>query len=202
VQFVLVDKHPTDSEQGIFESHMSCLRAGLDAGAERILIFEDDIRFLRFTPRVLEDSIYFMKSSPGWDLFFFGCFVKSSRKTPFRSVLQLNYRCAAHAYVAHRSIAERLVKIPWSGVAYDDLLRSIENIRCHACYPAFAFQGGSASDNSKTPNIGRFRRICGFGRLQRWDEFSKHHARALILGHVAVVLLIVLLALAHHYGRL
>ncbi len=32
VQFIIVDSHPTDSEQGIFESHMACLRAGLAAG--------------------------------------------------------------------------------------------------------------------------------------------------------------------------
>jgi GR25 family glycosyltransferase involved in LPS biosynthesis len=93
VEFVIVDRHPTDSEQGIFESHMSCVRAGLAAGAQRILIFEDDVVFRRFSPTVLARAVDFMKSNGDWGLFSLGCFVNSSKKTSFRSVLRMRYRC-------------------------------------------------------------------------------------------------------------
>ena len=45
VEFVIVKKHPHNSEQGIFESHMSCVKKGILAGANHIVIFEDDILF-------------------------------------------------------------------------------------------------------------------------------------------------------------
>jgi GR25 family glycosyltransferase involved in LPS biosynthesis len=176
---------------------MSCLRAALAAGAQRILIFEDDILFRRFSHKTLEDAVRFMKTHSDWDLFFLGCFVESSRKTPFRSVLRVRYRCTAHAYAVHRRFAQRLVEIPWQGIAYDDLLRSMDEGHYYACYPAIGFQSNSATDNSKMLATDRYRRIMGGIRwLQRWDEFSKHHARALIVAHLAAAILIVLVVLA------
>src|SRR5512137_2836865 len=48
VEFVIVKRHPLDVEQGMYESHMACLHKGLEAGAERIVVFEDDVLFDRF----------------------------------------------------------------------------------------------------------------------------------------------------------
>ena len=45
VEFIIVKKHPHDSEEGIFESHIACINKGLAAGAGNIVIFEDDILF-------------------------------------------------------------------------------------------------------------------------------------------------------------
>jgi GR25 family glycosyltransferase involved in LPS biosynthesis len=201
VQFVIVDSHPTDSEQGIFESHMSCLRAGLAAGAQNIVVFEDDILIRRFSPKVLANAIRFMKSTADWHMFFFGCFVRSSRKTPFESVLKIRYRCTAHAYVVNRTFAQKLVEIPWRGVAYDDLLRSMQDERFYACYPAFAFQSGSSTDNHKLRGIDRARRLTGgLYRLQRWNEFSHRRLVTLIVVHVLIVLLLSAVALHHRFG--
>jgi hypothetical protein len=202
VHFVLVDKHPTNSEEGIFNSHMDCLRDALAADAQTIVIFEDDILIRHFSPGILNDAIHFMKTNADWQLFFFGCFVKSSRKTSWHSVLRVKYRCAAHAYVVQRRFAEKLVRVPWHGMAYDDLMRTMDDGRFFACYPAFGFQSGSTTDNHKTLALDRIlRRIFGCPRLQRWDEFSKKHIVALVAAHLAVVLLIVLIALIH-LGRL
>jgi GR25 family glycosyltransferase involved in LPS biosynthesis len=196
VQFFLVERHMTNSEEGIYESHMACLRAALAAGAQSIVIFEDDILFRRFSPETLDDAVRFMKTDAHWQAFFFGCFVKRSRKTAYPSVIQVKYRCAAHAYVVHRRLAERLVRIPWQGMAYDDLLRSLDVGKYYACYPTFGFQSGSATDNTKTIFLDRLmRRICGLRWLQRWDEFSKRHAYGMIGAHLAFLTLIVLIVL-------
>ena len=48
VEFVLVKLHPSNVEQGMYESHMTCLRKGLEAGAKSIVVFEDDVIFDRF----------------------------------------------------------------------------------------------------------------------------------------------------------
>lgn len=201
VQFIIVDSHPSDSEQGIFESHMSCLRAGVAAGAKTIIVFEDDILIRRFSPKVLASSIRFMKSNADWRMFFFGCFVRSSKKTPFDSVLQVRYRCTAHAYVVNRAFAEKLVEILWTGVAYDDLLCSMQDGRFYTCYPAFAFQSNSSTNNDKLQKIDRARRLTGgFYRLQRWNEFSNRHLVKLIVAHVVVVLLLSAILLYHRFG--
>jgi GR25 family glycosyltransferase involved in LPS biosynthesis len=201
VQFVIVDSHPTDSEQGIFESHMACLRAGLAAGAQNIVVFEDDILIRHFSPDVLNRTVRFIKSDANWQVFFFGCFVRSSRKTAFESVRQIRYRCTAHAYVVNRAFAEKLVEIPWRGVAFDDLLYSMQDGHFYTCYPAFAFQSGSSTNNDKLLKIDRARRLTGgMYRLQRWNEFSNRHLFALILAHTIALLLFIAILLYHRFG--
>jgi GR25 family glycosyltransferase involved in LPS biosynthesis len=196
VEFVVVDRHPTDSEQGIFESHMSCIRAGLAAGAQKILIFEDDVIFRRFSSKVLARAVEFMKSSGDWNVFFFGCFVYSSKKTNSRSVLRIRYRCCAHAYVVSRGFAEKLAALTWHGVAYDDLLRSLDDGKSFTCYPSFAYQSGSPTDNDKLAKIDWWRRHLGGMRMQqRWNEFSIRKRTPLIVGHLVFVVLCILLVI-------
>ena len=202
VEVTLVDKHPSNSEWGIFESHMACLRAGLAAGAERILIFEDDILFSRFSPERLRRAVRFMESNNDWQLFFFGCFVNSSRKTRFRSVVKVCFRCCAHGYVVSRQFAQKLVEIPWQNVPYDDLLRSLDADGVYAIYPGFAFQSASATDNDNLRGVDRARRLFGgLQRLQQWNEFSTRRFVPLIVGHI-VVIFIVAMILLHHHGSL
>ena len=37
VEFVIVKKHPDDCEQGIYESHILCMKKGIQAGADTIV---------------------------------------------------------------------------------------------------------------------------------------------------------------------
>jgi GR25 family glycosyltransferase involved in LPS biosynthesis len=192
VEFVIVDKHPDNSEQGIFESHTACLRAGLAGGAQNILIFEDDIIFRRFSRKILGRAIEFMRTDTDWSMFFFGCFVYSSRRTRFRSILRVRYQCTAHAYVVSRGFAEKLAEQPWQGIAYDDVLRSMTDEKAFAVYPAFAFQSGSSTDNDNLRGIDRIRRLLGGSRrLQRWNEFSRHHLAGLVVGHALFILVVI-----------
>jgi GR25 family glycosyltransferase involved in LPS biosynthesis len=198
VEFVIVEKHPTDSERGIYESHLMCLRSGLAAGAQKIAVFEDDIVFTRFSAKRLRRAVQFMESSSDWAAFFFGCFVNSSRKTPFPSIIKINYRCMAHGYVVNRDFALKLVKTQWTGVSYDDFLRSIAADRFYSVYPAFAFQSDSPTDNDKLARVDRARRIFGgLHRLQRFNEFTNRWLVHIVLGHVVAAAAIIFLLL--HY---
>ena len=200
VEFHIVNKHPTDTERGIFESHIACLRAGLDAGAKRIAVFEDDILFHRFSARRLQQAASFMRGNPDWRLFFFGCFVNSSRKTSFPSVVKVRYRSTSHGYVVSQNMAAELVATEWRGVPYDVVLRDIGKDQVYAIYPAFAFQSGASTDNEKLVQLDRFRRLIGgMRRLQRWNEFSSRRLVPLIVAHVVIALLLILLV-AHHYA--
>jgi GR25 family glycosyltransferase involved in LPS biosynthesis len=199
VEFVIVDKHPTDSERGIFESHLACLRAGLAAGAKKIVIFEDDILIWRFSPQRLRHAAHFMDCNTDWRLFFFGCFVNSSRKTTFPSVVKVSYRCTAHGYVVNREFAEKLVDIPWQGIPYDDLLRATADGGVYAIYPAFAFQNASSTDNDNLRRVDRVRRILGgFRLLQQFNEFSSRRIVPIIAAHVVLVLLLLLILLLRY----
>jgi GR25 family glycosyltransferase involved in LPS biosynthesis len=197
VQFHTATRHPTNSEQGIFESHLACLRQGLAANARTILVFEDDVLLTPAAPATFSRAAPFLAANP-WDILFLGCFVKSSRSTPNPVVRTIRYRAAAHAYLVNRPFAERLVSSPWQNTAYDDFIRSLPNLRALTLYPAIAFQSNSPSDNRKTPNIDRFRRLLGgIARLQRLTEWSHRHAPAILLSHIAAILLLLLLLFLH-----
>lgn len=199
VEFLSVDKHPTDSEEGIFTSHMTCLRAGLAAGAKRIVIFEDDIIFSRFSPDRLERAVRFMETNEDWQLFFFGCFVNSSRKTAVRSVVRIGYRCCAHGYVVNRELARKLVEIPWRGVSFDDLLRTQCPEGVYAIYPAFAYQSDTSTDNDKLRGVYRMRKLMGgIYRLQRWNEFSTRRFVPLVVAHVLALFILAMVLRVHH----
>ena len=195
VEFVIVKKHPQNIEQGIFESHQTCLAKGIRAGAETIVVFEDDILFERFSPADLKNCIDFLSTNSHWKALFFGCLVSGSKKTQNRSVLKIKYRCLAHAYVFSRKFAESLVSISWRKIAYDDLLRSL-NDKFYAIYPSFAFQSNMRSDNSRFLRLDKFRRLCGgLRRLQKGNELFHRHRTLVILLHFIIILLIILLTI-------
>jgi len=195
VEFVVVEKHPTDCEQGIFESHLLCIARGLAQGAGQMLIFEDDVLFDGFTPTALERCVAFLAARPDWHLFFLGCMVKASRRTPFPGVVQIRYRSLTHAYAIHRRFAERLVACPWQGVPYDDLLRDMKDEHTFAAYPPFAFQSDSPSDNERYLPLDRVRRLLGGLRnLQKLDAFYHRNRRVIIGAHVLALLLLIMLA--------
>jgi len=191
VEFVVVKKHPVDCEQGIYESHILCMEKGIRADSGNIVIFEDDIVFDRFNPDTLEKCIDFLATNTGWKMMFLGCMVEKSAQTDNRSVLKIKFRSLAHAYVLSRELAETIVKIPWQKIAFDDMLRDIQDNRMYAVYPSFAFQSNSRSDNQRYLPLDRFRRLCGgLRRLQKMNEFY-HYNKTLIIG--AQILLILLL---------
>jgi GR25 family glycosyltransferase involved in LPS biosynthesis len=191
VIYMTVERHPTDCEQGIYESHMACIRQGLADGARRLLIFEDDVIFNRFRPTRLTAAVDFLNRHPDWQILFLGCLVRKSRGTETPVVRKVSYRCLAHAYALHRSCAEQLVQEPWRGIPFDVMLSRFDH-GLYACYPSFAFQGDTASDNRRHRRLDAFRRWCGgLRRIQKVNEWWHRHSTALVTLHLVglVVLL-------------
>ena len=197
VEFVIVKKHPIDCEQGIFESHLLCMKKGLSAGADNIVIFEDDICFDRFSPQALKSSTDFLSTKPNWKILFLGCMVKGSRKTGNKSVLKINFRSLCHAYVISPGFAQRLVMDSWQKTPFDDMLRDLRDNHFYAVYPSFAFQGNSRSDNHHYLALDRFRRLCGGLRhLQKMNEFFHLNKRIIVMIHVLLILTLVVILTA------
>ncbi|MFZ3044427.1 MAG: glycosyltransferase family 25 protein [Desulfatirhabdiaceae bacterium] len=188
VEFVIVNKHPTDPEQGIYESHLLCMKKAIQAGAERFLIVEDDIVFDRFSPKILRNCIDFMSTDIHWNMLFFGCMVSRSRPTEYPFVRKVAYRSLAHAYVVNRKFADILVQHPWNHIPYDDMLRDLQEDHMYAVYPAFAFQSNSRSDNQRyLPLDSVRRRMGGLRRLQKMNERYHRHRPLFIAAHIAAI---------------
>lgn len=197
VEFVIVKKHPVNCEQGIYESHLLCMKKGLSAGADNIVIFEDDICFDRFSFQQIKSSIDFLRTHTHWKILFLGCMVRGSRKTAYKSVLKINFRSLCHAYVINSGFAQRLVKEPWQRVPFDDMLRDLRDDHFFAVYPSFAFQGNSRSDNHRYLTLDRFRRLCGgLRRLQKMNEYFNLNKRIIVMMHVLLILTLVVMLTA------
>jgi hypothetical protein len=190
VEFLIVKRHPCNVEQGIYESHMACLKKGLAAGAERIVVFEDDILFDRYDTDRLRRCTQFLLSHPDWQVLLLGGLIHSSRKTEEPAVQKVTYQSLAHAYALNRSYAETLAYKPWEGIVMDVLFRPLVD-HIYAICPMFAFQSNSPTDN-KYLGLHRFRRWCGgLERIQKANEFFHRHKSGIVVLHLLVLLLLI-----------
>lgn len=186
VEFLVVEKNRENPEKGIYDSHLACMRKGLEARASRILIFEDDICFERFDTAAISQCIDFLRVCPEWNILHLGCLVSGSRKTWNPSVLEISYRCLTHAYLIRSQFAQILEQMPWQGVPYDGLLAEYGDQ--YAIYPAIAFQSNSPTDNDSLARLDRCRRAMGgLRRIQKLNEVFHRHKTAIILMNIIAV---------------
>jgi len=196
VEFYIVerDEHPEDIERGIYESHIKCIKKGLDAGARHILIFEDDILFDRFDSEKLKTCIRFLQSKKEWKILLLGCLINGVKPTESKAVMEVKHRSLSHAYALKRNFAMEFVRIPWPGFAYDGLFcRYNEGV--YAIYPSIAFQSDSPSGNTKYLNLERRRRFFGgFKRIQKFNEFFYRYRALIIAANAVTILFLVVIA--------
>lgn len=179
VEFFIVAKHPTNQEQGIFESHMACLHRGLAAGGDHILVFEDDVFFRRYDPSALRRVCDHLETRGKWDGLFLGCMIDGSARTENENLMKIKHRTLAHAYALNRPFAEKLVENNWQGVPFDEFLRQNQE-EFYAIYPMFAFQGLSGTDNQRVA-IDRVRRLLGgLPFIQKVNELYHNHTLPLL----------------------
>lgn len=180
VSYMVAERHATNSEQGIYESHLRCINDGLAAGAENMVIFEDDVVFDRFDEQRFHQSLAFLRQHPEWALFFLGCLVNGSRPTESRAVRAVDYRSLAHAYAINRPCALQVVEKSWQNTPYDVMLSRL-NSNCYAICPMVAFQSDAATDNENRQSLDRIRRCFGgLRRIQRVNDWY-HRNKALVV---------------------
>ncbi len=193
VEFVIVERHPYNIEQGVYETHMTCVRKGLEAGAGNIVVFEDDVEFDRFDPERLRSCTEFLRQHPEWKVFLLGALIRSSRKTDNPCVQKVCYQSLAHAYVLNRHYAETLAYEPWQGIIHDTLFRS-QTDDVYAIYPMCAVQKNLTSDNDKYPTLVQIRNLLGgLKRIQKANEFYHRHKYSIYVAHIIIILLVLLL---------
>jgi hypothetical protein len=192
VEFELGEHHPSDMEQGVYESHMICLRKGLEAGAKNIVVLEDDVEFDRFDPERLRSCTEFLRQHPEWKVLLLGALIRSSRKTTDQCVQKVRYQSLTHAYALNRHYAETLAYEPWQGIVNDTLFRPLTD-DVYAIYPMCAFQKYFTSDNYKYPKLVLIRRLLGgLKRIQKANEFYQRHKFGVIAAHVMIILFLLI----------
>jgi GR25 family glycosyltransferase involved in LPS biosynthesis len=189
-EFEIGERHPYNIEQGVYESHMMCLRDGLEAGARNIVVFEDDVEFDRFDPERLRSCTEFLRQHPKWKVLLLGALIRSSRKTTNPCVQKVRYQSLTHAYALNRHYAETIAYEPWQDIVNDTLFRPLtEDV--YALSPMCAFQKNFTSDNYKYPTLVLIRRwLGGLKRIQKAIEFYHRHKFGIYVGHIMVILLL------------
>ncbi len=192
VEFVIGERHSDNIEQEVYESHMMCLRKGLEAGAENIVVFEDDVEFDRFNAERLRSCTNFLRQHPEWKVLLLGALIRSSRKTTNLSVQKVRYQSLTHAYALNRYYAETLAYEPWQGIVNDTLFQPLTD-EVYAIYPMCAFQKNFTSDNYKYPILVMVRRLLGgLKPIQKTNEFYHRHKFAIYASHIVFLLLALL----------
>jgi hypothetical protein len=196
VEFILVKPHPSNREQGMYESHMTCLRKGLEAGAKSIVVFEDDVIFDRFDSERFRQCTQFLAGHPEWKVLLLGALIRKSHKTTNPCIKKVRYQSLAHAYALNRPYAETLAYQPWQGIIIDTLFRPLTG-DIYAVYPMFAFQNDFSSDNEKKYVwLERFRRLLGgLERIQKANEFYLQHKFGIIAIHIVIFLSVLIFLL-------
>lgn len=191
VEFVVVAKHPHNQEEGIFQSHMHCLKKGLKEKAGNILIFEDDVFFRGLNKQNLQEVCSYLDSGTKWNAFFLGCITDGSKKMEEKHLAKITYRCLAHAYALNQPFAKHFVQKKWRGIPFDELLRR-HSMDFYALHPMCAFQGLSGTDN-QTVVIDRIRRMLGgLPFIQKANELYQNR-KAVLLSTMGVMLMLALL---------
>lgn len=189
VEFVVAKRNHRDCERGIYESHRNCIRKGIDAGAQTIVVFEDDIAFGRIDPETLKNCIDFMDSNADWQVFFFGCLVSGVETTAYPSIVKIHYSSLAHGYVINRKFARMIVDRPWQGIPFDTFVKSMQN-HYYAVYPMIAFQSNSPTDNDKHLLLDRVRRLCGgLCWIQKVNVYYHRYRRVMLLFQIILLVM-------------
>lgn len=197
VEFVLVKRHPFNIEQGMYESHTACMRKALESGANRFIVFEDDIVFDFYDTARFKQCTQFLAEHPDWKVLLLGALIRSSSRTSNPAVQKVLYQSLAHAYALNRYYAETLAYQPWQGIVIDTLFRPV-NKHVYAVYPMFAFQNDSDSDNEKYFALERFRKLCGgLKRIQKGNEFYHRHKWGVIASHFLIISILLFFMFNH-----
>jgi len=200
VEFMIVRKHPENREKGIYQSHMLCLSKGLQTGGKHILVFEYDILIKNFQPQSLLSAIQFLQKIPSWNGFILGAISSKITPTEEKSVVKVHYRSLAHAYAANRSFAEHLVRKPWDGTPFDDLLRK-ECKDYYALSPMIAFQSDASTDNQRIL-LDRIRRLFGgLPVIQRVNELFQRYKVTIVCAHLLLAMTFLLLIIRPWAGK-
>ena len=139
VQRVAAETHD-DPREACRRSHLACVQRAARAGAETVLIFEDDVTFPDFSAERLMRSLERLRGMPDWDLFFLGGLVRRRPAVLYPDLFRAPL-AQMHAYAVHRRAFDA---IQAAGLPFD--LWCSERLRSYCARPMLAWQRDGISD--------------------------------------------------------
>jgi hypothetical protein len=128
-----------EPREGCRLSHVECVRRADAAGAETVLIFEDDVIFRGLTQERLARLLSRLRTIPDWELLYFGGTVLADPER--HGELMKVPMAGTHAYAIHR---RAFAKIPECTLPYDIWLA--RNLQSYCADPIVAWQRAGFSD--------------------------------------------------------
>jgi hypothetical protein len=128
-----------EPREGCRSSHVECVRRAEAAGAETVLIFEDDVIFRGLTKERLARLLACLHTIPDWELFYLGGTVLANPER--HGELMKVPMAGTHAYAIHR---RAFAKIGECTLPYDIWLAN--HLRSYCADPIVAWQRDGFSD--------------------------------------------------------
>jgi glycosyl transferase, family 25 len=150
VEFMLVERDPTDPQRGCFNSHKKCAQLILARGYEFALILEDDTTIREWRLKhVHRLNSFLRKKKP--DLLFLGLILGKVWLT-WHAGIARSRGSGSHAYIMSRNCAQRVSELEYDGRGIDTVYR--KEFKQYCAFPMLAEQASSSEVES---DIQRFR---------------------------------------------
>lgn len=165
-----------DPREGCLKSHIHCVADAMRNNCKNILIFEDDVYFLQFSPELLSGVLQYLEQDQRWDLFYLGGNVmypaRFVRKHLFRSRF-----FSTHAYIINSRAFEKVLE---AAIPIDKWYAW--NTRSYGLYPMIATQAETYSDirGKMIPNLTesfnrKYELLVEPNIILRWLNYMKTH---------------------------
>lgn len=173
-----------DGAVGCRDSHRECIRRAHAAGAEMVLVLEDDVVFVDEPRAPLRDALAELDEDPAWDALYLGGQCTALPASRGRHLYR-GRMVQAHAIVLHRRAFGRALHATVPVDIWYEL-----TLRAYGIYPPIAFQASDFSDISPGLQDRRsalhrsqqiFLETSALGALWRWAWFSLRRGAGLQL---------------------
>jgi len=146
-----------NGKEGLNLTMIALLENALQNNHKRILVFEDDLKFIREPALLMPLCVDQLRRKP-WDLFYLGINMDNAQNlfTGFidKNLLSLEFGYATHALAYNRTVipvildAIKRYTSRKPSFPYDSLITNIihRNYNCYSCFPMLATQADGWSD--------------------------------------------------------
>lgn len=120
-EFWLVEKDHENPERGCYNSHRNIALYGIEHNLDRVLVFEDDVEFIKLPSESLVKKINRHLLKNEGEIFYLGAILGEIWPTKNWGIVGCRVMCA-QSYILNRKGMEKLAARPYSGMPVDVFL--------------------------------------------------------------------------------
>ena len=199
LEWFIAERHPEGGRQGCHESHVAVVKRCVQLGLSRVLIMEDDAKFINCNvekeSKCLGDFVENSKFSKENAILYLGYMLLPTipKLTSFSCVYSVKKAVLMHAYIPSAQCLKTLLKTEYTGIHIDRLwgMNRIYVKKRYVIKNMMFTQNNMGS--SVTPMNRVLQKTIGFARFNK----LVNHLSLYILIYGAVFLLVVVLIVAY-----